>query len=1411
MTREKKNSVKLSERNEHLLDVFSDDLYLELGCIEYDPLNNLLSKKLVDYKDIAYSDIMKKGIGSMSCGNDDLASKLPFLYFQNLVSKNKSYKLVITYGMMIRRNGYKESFTPIVLIPVKMYFENNSILFQMISRPFINPYIKKDNYESVENIEFTEKLDNIYNIDKYILSIMKNHTNNFRLENYLTVINTKQSEITLRHELFKLDNHFGAQLFEKYSVDSEDTIYNITNLDKTQRNAVAVAHSGNSFALTGYQGTGKTLTLINIASDFIKQGKRVLYISNNDNTLCNVNEVFRECKLNSYISDFTLSFDKVNEKNVDIKKSQIFDNIEKSEIKDYYESIDSIMKNFTNKRKNYLIIELMNELILTPKPETLFNEKIMKNAYSLYKHEIKEVVESLVKIESLMKNIPSFINSHFINIPITHNIVSSTEPLYLIEQLYNNFCFLNEEKNILEKNYGFSNIKNYALFKNIIKNYFNLNKAIVPVSWYRDQNDETDINKRFYNYLRARELFEQIKSETMLSKNYEYLLNKKYDLANNDFDVKKAIFEITDKYFEVTDDNINLVLKDYVEIEQELSKAVAYCKDLDNYSNKLNLVLRLSLDMNNTKVIEELLECIFVLEKGYFSKAWLDYESREETYKRVVFIEQILDKYEEAIKVYSKYFDSIANIDAHIKTLIKKNKDAHRKYHGILINELLTYVHFIKEHHLEIPQLKKEYLELTNSHYEYNVHISDILKEFIDKHHLISDKQLRIELEKSFQKMSYEQTKPLLIWAKEVKKAIYNVSNSYQFFKKYNLVDNVIGSIDKSNQIRGIIKYVKNVFKWQSKMHRLLKQKRDEILMDIYLDLSNTQDSLQSINSKINNNEEYKILYEKLFDGENTNIDLLEKIINDYASYIEVFENPECFTNSFLVSYNNELCIHLKNSEAFIEEINSQFQNYVKIFKTNISKYYYDEFAKIINNFRVLLNSKDELDNYLAIADEMKVLLKYKLYNLNNYIIYHNHEMYADRFKYSYFNYLYQEYINENPEFIDNDAHIALLNSIMIRENDLISNNAEVIISENKIFRTGKAKHLDYNSYIQKNKNSKLLFLSDTTIANLFLDIALFDLVIIDDAHMLHANEYQKVVNCKQVIISGNEQIQTSVANNLISRMRPTSIIRLKYRFAKTPLKLLSQIKDINGRFYSDIKANNGIVASKENYNQVIIDKIHNDINVKINFFTSSLSKTHKIIQNIGNVLYDKDYSMDDIANVFKNNLNICDLAVGNLIQAEYNILDLESYYTLDDEYTVMSYINTLICCEKELIILDTKNYLKQEINSLFIKKIKDLFKYKLPKPVLQEKSVIKKISDSLAIYQIKTIGIYEPLHLLVEYDNHYYGLILLENPLNTEFAILNEYREFKSNDLPIIIKWLSEFIFDYDKVLDSIVKEIRS
>ena len=93
--------------------------------------------------------------------------------FNNLVNKNKSYQLVITYGLLLRRNGYKENFTPIILIPVKMYCEDGTILFQMVNKPLVNPYIRGEKVPKRFDFFNTEKIDNVYNIDKFILNFLK--------------------------------------------------------------------------------------------------------------------------------------------------------------------------------------------------------------------------------------------------------------------------------------------------------------------------------------------------------------------------------------------------------------------------------------------------------------------------------------------------------------------------------------------------------------------------------------------------------------------------------------------------------------------------------------------------------------------------------------------------------------------------------------------------------------------------------------------------------------------------------------------------------------------------------------------------------------------------------------------------------------------------------------------------------------------------------------------------------------------------------------------------------------------------------------------------------------------------------------------------------------------------------------
>lgn len=1410
MAREKKNSIRISSQNEHLLDVFSNDLYLELGSLDYEPLNNLLNKKLVDFKDLSNYDILKDGLGSMQCNSDELQYKIPFLQFDNIVNKNKSYRLVLTYGLLVHRNGYKETFIPIILIPVKMYFEDDTILFQMINKPMINNYINVENTDK-KLIYTNDKLDTIYNMDKYIMSFLNNHTNNIRSESYLTIINLEEPDINIIHDKFHLESSVGSTVIDKYNVSENGDIYNITPLDKHQRNAIAMASKGFSFAITGYEGTGKTTTLLNIASDAIKNGKRVLYISNNDSTLKKVYDVFCENDLQGYVSLLNQSFNKVNERIYDNRRGQMLESVVKNDLNSLYQQVDHLNNQFAKKTHNYLLLEVMNELILTPKQEKLFDDKVMKNAYKLYKQEIKETLNALTEIEVLMEKIPSFTNSNFINIPITNDIHNPNILIQLIEKIYSNYCILNEEKDILEKKYGFAKLTNVALFKNKIKDYIKLNKLMVPESWYIIDKSEEQLRNKFANFKRANNLFNQIKEEILTYNSIDYTINSLYHSNYVSFNVNQAIAMITDKYFTIDDTDINNVLKDYNAIAIEMKKAFEYCNELKLCFARLKSRLGLAIDLSNTNIINEVLDFIYVLDKGYFAKAWCDYENRYGIHKKMASIEEILDKYEESIKVYNKYFDSINNLDNNINILEKKRKDENSKYRGILISTLLESLYFIRDHNLKMSQLKKDYKELTYEDHRYNIYISDAFKEFIEKYDLISDKTTRIQIEKTFQDLRGSGIVDILSLAKQLKKAMLNVNVAYDFFAHYNLVRDDRNLVTKISQIYNMENYINNVIKCQKTMKSLLKANNDVVLIDDYLLLSQNLETFNNLRDNINSNKEYKYLYQDLFNGEKTDIEQLELIIMEFDSYLDVFNNENCLINSFEPKFNGQIVIHLQSSEKIIEDIANLFQTYVKIFKVNSSKYYYDEFKNVIKYFKILKEAKDELTLYLQITSQLKVLLKYKLNGLLNYIYQNNHAKYHDRFKYTYFLKLYNDFICENEDFNENINHETLLEDIMFLEKDLIDNNVEVIKSSNKVYRTGKANHLDYNDYIEKNKNGKMLFLSDTVIANTFLNIDLFNLVIIDDAHMLSASVYNKVVKCKQVIISGSEQVQTSVHNNLISRLRTSSILKLKYKYDKSPLLLLNQLDNLSGRFYSEKEKNNGIYVTNDDYRSILLNLYRENPDGKINFFSSSLSMMHNIFEEMGKQLYDKWLSMEQIYDYFKYTLNVSDLSVGYLINADYNVLDLHSYCNVNDEVICDNMINALLSCSKKLIIYDGKNDLYQEKKSKFIEKLLNTINFELPHCVLQDNTIIDSVSKSLAKYQITTVGVYYPLHLVVEYENNYVGIMLFENPNNTEFTIMNKYREFKGNDFPIVIIWLSDLVENYHKAIGDAVKEIRS
>src|SRR5690606_3498742 len=162
--------------------------------------------------------------------------------------------------------------------------------------------------------------------------------------------------LPIYHDKFSLKNQFINLLGNKAYNDENGRIYNITHLDNRQRLAVQRASLGNSFGITGFLGTGKTTTLINIASDSIARNKKVLYISNIRETLKKVEKTFSDHYLSGLVMDLTKSSRSTVIGNSLIESSE-YDDIDEDEVikclLENYQIIDEYEGNLSKRIYNF--------------------------------------------------------------------------------------------------------------------------------------------------------------------------------------------------------------------------------------------------------------------------------------------------------------------------------------------------------------------------------------------------------------------------------------------------------------------------------------------------------------------------------------------------------------------------------------------------------------------------------------------------------------------------------------------------------------------------------------------------------------------------------------------------------------------------------------------------------------------------------------------------------------------------------------------------------------------------------------------------------------------------------------------------------------------------------------------------
>ncbi len=1415
MANESRNRLWLTKQNQHLADIFFDDCYLELGNISFDALNELLKKKLVHYQKLSYFKIIESGIGSFNVTNPVARKLLPFLHFYNLATKNKATQLVITYGILVRRKGYKETFIPMILIPVNLYFYKNEIYFQMVSRPMENPLLKADRKLDTEFIP-EEKLDSVYELDNFCMSYVKHQTINVRLESYLSFINTRQQEIQLSHEKFSLESMNIEGIYNHYAINTNNDTYMITPLNQQQRYAVERAHCGNSFAITGYEGSGKTTTLISIASDAIYNGKRVMYISNSNETLDFVYDVFREKNLEAYVASFQQPFEKLYEKYHEVKKEQILDRILKAELAKKYQDV-SRYENLLSKRiLNFPFIEILKELIICKDlyQGENFNDKILERCNLLYRHEINEVLNSLKVIDLEMPRLISFKESHFINIPVNHQLKSTEQPINLLTNIHDAYVLLEKDKKLLEKKYGFHEIFNYARFKNIIIDFRNINRNDIPKSWLIYQ-DSDDIHISLNNFGRAKNLFDIYKNEVYEYQELEFYLNKRYDLEKvKKTNIKKMMNKLFGAYFTSNDEKaINYLLNEDINIYNKIRNMDAG-KIYDSFY-QFNKLLNLNINLNDDQSINEVLDFLELLGRGLYSKNWLDIKNNKKLHDKIASLETYLDHYYSALDIYQSCFDSLDNIDEAIKILLKKQKnDGSMSYYKKMdINVLLQEVIFVKENKVHIPKLLKEYQEVSYMPYEHRMSILLNFDEFIIRFNNIKDTKMQERISDVIINATNTNILDIMKATNSFKSLFTNSLKTFDFLEKHQLLTSSQSIEEKVVAISNIMNYIEDIIRLNHQMKELLRDNKEIVTFDTFIILQNKYSALNDIHMKIENNTTYKYLYGDIYMDYTLSVPHIGRLLNDFELYVDLFKNAKSLCNSFEDSINKKIDDHFSKSEIIINEINDYFKLYCKIFKDSVSKYYYDSFSVVIAYFDSLKNAEEQLDAYLIITDQMKVLIKYKLYALNGYIIEHNNEQFTARFRYGYYKTIYEKFIKDYPELLNTKEFEKLLEETMFLESDLLESNVEMLrMKRNNRFSLNNFSNLNYNQFIVRSSGLKQLILSDTQIVNNFVNIDFFDLIIIDDAHRLHANEYGKAILGKQVIIAGMEQQHASVSKSLISRIRPNNIMNFKYRFVKTPFTLLQQMNNIRGRFYSQVSKNDGIIILNHSYTSIINDIFKENKNARVNFFTASINKMHAVITNISQIIFPEESNKKVIWDFFTKQFNICDLQAlygGYFLDADYNILDLESYAKIEDEYASANMADALLVCRKKLIIIDYKHLVTSENPANFVKQIKQV----IDKTTLSYNFDFNDITNKMAIafenYNIKSFGAYGNFSLIINYNNYYFGIMILEDPYKTEFAILNEYREFKTSEFPTLIIWITDLIIDFDATIKRVVKEI--
>lgn len=1389
------SKLKITSSDIHLKSIFANDFYIELGNIEINVMKRILNYELININELTYYPIQNKSVGSCKTLVGELKNKIPYMFYKTIVDADYSRYMFLTYGVLDYYNvNAKDRFMPIFLLPIEMKYLDGEFYVQLISKPFENPLILNVVKDSLKiNFKQNRSLNSLYELDYMLTQINRLSGCNVKLENYLTYGTVKKREVLEPGKIFKRvkldDDYFVNRVY-----GSEKNYFMSLPYTKAQRKFLVEAMQGDNLTLSGHDGTGKTTVLKDICVNLINEGKKIVYVSNKDETLKDVNNFFRELQIHDTVMDLTDPFGKNGERETIVFENETFDvNLLIDELKKLYKQVEDYESLIGGRISNFRFSEIINQLSilveLEHSEEKIISDDELVNLNYIYKYEFERIKTSLENIQTNLYKIDSFKNSVWNQIPIINSIKYANQIISLINQINNGYLELIEKKLRLENEFGLKEIVNYANFRKVVYLIDSFNTDVIPEIW----------KKGFVNYKEASSLYGQLKSDIYSYQESLYYISTKY-LNIDDLDVDEKLRAIYGNYFkEGESEKINNILKNTIELKNLVGKVIVNKKILDEAAHDIRNDLHWNFTENKTGVNTLLSFADLVINNDLNKKLCnvVVNENYDDVINKIGLIKESVRNKKQELDELTKEYPNLTEEKINqaiqlIQNEPRKKRAIRKKYNNIEFSKVEELFERFFNIQKDLVKLHTEYTNITGMMYTERENDVIILRNIKDFYDSIKSKTYKKIIEKFFETVDIRKKNGTYkSLCDELIKYInsYNIiTSAFDVFSEKNIYLNEDKFIYcELEELENIDNYVNSVYGINLEMIKHFVQLEDSyVKYESYLHLNSVLKEHRSLLNYLVTHKDYIKYFGHLYNAEKTNVSDIGKSLQMYSDVNNIFKSSGNLVKSFHIM--NSLKELITASEDNLNKLNETLKIYAKIFKDGITRYYYNDFNSIIDYLNKLLNSKDELISYLNITNGLSVIHGYNLKSLVNYIANTDKcDNIVNDFEFLYFNILKDKYLaGEDGRLLKDRDYIKLLDKIYSLESRIrkVINGSIVKQIYNKTshrFNEYIIKKRKYNNFISKDSRHQLYLANNLIIEN-WLNLQLFDVIILDDAEALSV-PYLQNLKTKQIIISGSYHVYKNMSHNLLSLYFDDRTTVFKERFINTPKKLMMNASKLEGLMKSSVFENDGIDIVHEEIEKYIFNLYNKNKDVKINYFIKDLDKVYNLIEEVAYVFSKNNIENSEILNFLSYNINICDLVDGKIGHSDYNILDLSDYRHIDANIEATNAFDNLLYPSEKLVIYDNNNYLISEDNTVFIKNVRKLSEYIKPEDLYNHTTMdqcIEIITNSLREkgYAVYPTNVNTDMNVLIE--EKFVGISVLFSE-NSYVEALNEYRCTKS------------------------------